>query len=56
MFDYGLDGYVDLDEAARRMDLSVAQVMELVRIRALRAVPIGYGEILVEPAIVNVAP
>lgn len=53
MFDLGLDGFVDLDEAARRMDISKSEVMELVRTRALRAVPIAPGEIWVEPAIIS---
>jgi hypothetical protein len=48
--------YVDLDEAARRMNLSKAQVMSLVRQRALRALAMPFGEIWVEPAIVNVSP
>lgn len=53
MFD--LDGFVALEEAAARMDLTKAQVMKLVRLRALRATRV-LDEIWVEPAIVNVTP
>ncbi|BBY43583.1 hypothetical protein MCEL_18780 [Mycolicibacterium celeriflavum] len=45
--------YVDLDECARRMDLTKAQVMHLVRIRALRGFYAGFGLWFVEPAIVT---
>ncbi|HZU48696.1 MAG TPA: hypothetical protein VFA16_15820 [Mycobacterium sp.] len=44
--------FVDLDEAARRMNLSKAAVMELVRLHALRFTLAG-GELLVEPAILH---
>lgn len=44
--------FVDLDEAARRMNLSRAAVMELVRMHALRAT-VAAGELLVEPAILH---
>lgn len=46
--------YVDVDECARRLNLDVPQVMELVRRRALRAVDYGFGEVWVEPALTNV--
>ena len=45
--------YVDLDEAAERMNMTRAQVMLLVRSRALRALPIPGDEPLVEPAILT---
>ncbi|WP_156426782.1 hypothetical protein [Mycobacterium sp. IS-3022] len=45
--------YVALDECARRMNLTKAQVMHLVRIRALRAFNAGFGMWFVEPAIVT---
>lgn len=48
--------YVEPHEAARRMGISVGQLMELVRIRALRSVDLGLGVLLVEPAITNVTP
>jgi hypothetical protein len=47
--------FVDLDECARRMNLTKAQVLELVHIRALRSVAV-VDEIWVEPAIVNSTP
>lgn len=47
-----LETYVDLDECARRMNLTTSQVMELVRIHALRAVNVG-SFLMVEPAIVT---
>ncbi|MGV0795646.1 hypothetical protein ABQF26_01675 [Mycolicibacterium elephantis] len=54
MIRFGEDrDYVDLDQAARRMCLTKAEVLELVRIRALRGHYLGFGEWLVEPAIVN---
>lgn len=57
MFDPDVhDGFVDLDEAAARMNLTKRQVMELVRLRALRSLDLGVDVVLVEPAIVNMAP
>jgi hypothetical protein len=50
------DSFVDLDEAAKRMKLTTSQVMELVNIRALRAVHLGLGEVWVQPAVVNRTP
>lgn len=51
------DGYVSVEECARRMNLSPPQVMELVSKQALRAYRWGgWGEVLVEPAVVNVRP
>lgn len=44
--------FVDLDEAAGRMNLSKTAVMELVRIHALRYT-VAAGELLVEPAILH---
>ncbi|GAA4297624.1 hypothetical protein [Mycobacterium paraffinicum] len=44
--------FVDLDEAARRMNMSKAAVMELVRVHALRYT-VAAGELLVEPAILH---
>jgi len=51
-----LDGFVDLDEAAARMNLTKREVMELARLRALRSVNLGFDVVLIEPAIVNVTP
>ncbi|MDZ7883937.1 MAG: hypothetical protein U5N53_13970 [Mycobacterium sp.] len=48
-----LDGFVDLEIAAKRMSLTVDQVLALVRRRVLRAVDYGSGLILVEPAIIS---
>jgi hypothetical protein len=61
MMSYGVrdDLFVPLDEAARRMNLTREQVLDLVERRALRARRYaGWGqlEIEVEPAIVNVKP
>lgn len=48
-----LDGFVDLETAAKRMKLTVDQVLALVRRRVLRAYDLGAGMILVEPAILS---
>jgi hypothetical protein len=49
--------YLDIDDCAERMGLSVQQVMELVRRGALRALDCGTGAVLlVQPAITNVTP
>ncbi|ADT99856.1 hypothetical protein [Mycolicibacterium gilvum] len=48
-----LDGYVELAEVAARMNITEAQVMDLVRHRVLRAVNLGLGLIMVEPAILS---
>ncbi len=49
-----LDGFVDVDVCARRMNISQDKVIELVRIRALRAYDLGWPcGIQVEPAIVS---
>jgi hypothetical protein len=45
--------YVDIEECAVRMNLTVQQVMHLVRIRALHSVNYGFGLLLVEPAILS---
>jgi len=45
--------FVDLDEAARRMNLSKRQVLHLCRIRALRCQWIPGSEPLVVPAILT---
>ncbi|MCU1701370.1 MAG: hypothetical protein JWR34_7433 [Mycobacterium sp.] len=51
------DRFVPVEVAARRMGLTVEQVMELVERHALRARRYGgWGEIEVEPAIVNIKP
>jgi hypothetical protein len=51
------DSYVPVDEAAVLMGLTAAQVLDLVERRALRAVRWGgWGQIMVQPAIVNVEP
>lgn len=44
--------YLELDACARRMKMTEERVLELVRIRALRATDLGWGP-LVEPAIIN---
>ena len=57
MFDSDDDGFVPLDEAARRMNLTVEQVLDLVNQHVLRAYRWGgWGEILVQPAITNKTP
>lgn len=43
--------FVGLAEAAERMNLTKAEVMRLVKVRALRATVMPDGEPLVEPAI-----
>lgn len=48
-----LDSFVDLEVAAQRMNRSVDDVLALVRRRVLRAVDLGAGIILVEPAILS---
>ncbi|BBY41808.1 hypothetical protein [Mycolicibacterium celeriflavum] len=56
MFDYDPErhgDFLDVEDCAERMGLSVKQVMDLVRRGALRSLPIGFGELLVEPAIVT---
>lgn len=50
--DDDLDGFVDLEIAAKRMKMSVEQVLALVRRRVLRAYDVG-GLIMVEPAILS---
>jgi hypothetical protein len=49
-----IDGpeFVDLDEAARRMDMTKAQIMHLIRIGALRYQLVG-GTPWVQPAILS---
>jgi hypothetical protein len=54
---YDDDGFLPLDECARRMNMTEEQVLGLVAKHALRARRYGgWGPIEVEPAIVNVAP
>ena len=48
-----LDSFVDLDTAAQRMQRSTSEVMDLVERRVLRGVDLGWGLILVEPAILS---
>ncbi|WP_370331934.1 hypothetical protein [Mycolicibacterium hippocampi] len=48
-----LDGFVPLDECAARMGLSINEVIRLAEHRVLRAVNLGLGLILVEPAILS---
>ncbi|MFP2990317.1 hypothetical protein ACK87K_06060 [Mycobacterium intracellulare] len=50
------EDYLDLDECAHRMGLTVDQVLELCRQRALRSIDLGAGCILVQPAITNQTP
>jgi len=45
--------FVELDEAARRMNMRKSEVMELVRHRTLRCQWLPGGEPLVEPAILT---
>lgn len=45
--------YVELPEAARRMGISVARVLELCRHRVLKSVNLGMGIVLVRPEINN---
>lgn len=45
--------FLDVDECAKRMGISINEVMDLVRIRALRAIDYGYGLLFVEPAILS---
>lgn len=47
------ESFVDLAEAAQRMNLTKAQVMDLVRRRALRAEFTPGGEPWIEPAILT---
>jgi hypothetical protein len=58
-YDDSNDRFVPLEEAARRMELTTEQVMDLVDRRALRARRYaGWGAVAVEvePAITNVKP
>jgi hypothetical protein len=51
------DDFVPIDEAATRMGLTTEQVMELVTSGGLRARRYGgWGQVEVEPAIVNMLP
>lgn len=45
--------YLDVDECAARMNLTTNAVLDLVQRRVLRAVSLGDGLLLVEPAIVS---
>lgn len=45
--------WLELPDAAQRMNLTVDQVRELVRRRVLRSLPMGAGIVLVEPAIIS---
>lgn len=45
--------YLEIDEAARRMNLTANQVCELVFRRVLRSLDLGAGLVLVQPAIIN---
>lgn len=48
-----LDGFVPIEDAAKRMKLTVEQVLALVSRRVLRAYDLGGGLILVQPAILS---
>ncbi len=51
------DDYVSVEECAKRMNISVEQVFELVSSHALRAYRWGgWGDVLVQPAILSGAP
>lgn len=50
------EDYLDVGDCARRMDLTVDQVLDLCRHRALRSLDLGGGCILVQPAITNQTP
>lgn len=45
--------YLDVHECATRMNLTTTDVMALVQRRVLRAVSLGDGLLLVEPAVVS---
>lgn len=45
--------YLDVDECAARMNLTTTDVMALIQRRVLRAVSLGDGLLLVEPAVVS---
>ncbi|SHP85378.1 Uncharacterised protein [Mycobacteroides abscessus subsp. abscessus] len=45
--------YLDVDECAARMQLTTTDVLDLVQRRVLRAVSLGDGLLLVQPAIVS---
>jgi hypothetical protein len=45
--------YVEIDDAARRMGITVNEIVDLVRHRVLRGENLGNGLILVEPAILS---
>ncbi len=45
--------YLDVDDCATRMGLTVAAVRELARRRVLRSLDLGSGVLLVQPAIVT---
>jgi hypothetical protein len=50
------DGYVDIGECAKRLNLTTDQIMELVRRRVLGSVSMPFGEVWVEPALTNIKP
>jgi hypothetical protein len=51
------DTFVPVDECAERMGLTVAEVMDLVKRKALRARRYGaWGQLEVQPAITNAVP
>jgi hypothetical protein len=45
--------YLDVEECAERMEMSVAEVRQLVERRVLKAINVGFRVVLVQPAIVN---
>jgi hypothetical protein len=58
MYDDYADGtFVSVEECAKRMNLTTDEVWDLVESRALHACRYGgWGDLLVEPALVNVLP
>ncbi|MCV7179539.1 hypothetical protein [Mycolicibacterium sphagni] len=51
------DDFVSIEECGQRMGLTSDQVVDLIERHALRAYRYGgWGEVMVQPAIVNVLP
>lgn len=48
-----LDGWLEIDECAARMGLSVSEIVDLINARILRAVDCGCDLIMVQPAILG---
>jgi hypothetical protein len=53
-YDPDLHGdYLDVDECAECMAMSVVEIRQLVERRVLKAIRLGAGVVLVQPAITN---